>query len=539
MYKLIIVDDESEIRNGLLEIIDWEKEGFVVVGEAENGLDALQLAETTPIDLVITDIRMPFMDGLEMAKEIRKLQPMVSFIILSGYDDFEYTRQAIQIRISDYVLKPVSSDDLIPILRSVKTSMDERFAQHRDVRILRERFNASLPILREALLASLMNGRIDAKEALQSAAQYDLDLRSCGYIVAAMRICTSKTIDSELDAQPGLLRIAVINILNETLGDQINCRIFQFDGLICALFLVEECDEKRYGEIVGLLDTARLTVARYLECPLAIGVSNPCGRLDGLSQAASEAQSAMDFSTLFGDNTVLTIADIDMEKAEQKSIERSNTRALVNAIKVGNIAECKRQLQTHLDEICQSMTTIPEYQVSVAEIYMAIVNTAGEMGFNWIAHTGGKPWSLEAVLACRETDGIQIILEAMCKQLVEGIANNHVENGKRISREAIAYLKEHFADQSMTLEKICNHLHISTAYFSTIFKKETKKTFHKYLTELRMDKAMTLLAKGNLRTAQIAEMVGMGEASYFSYSFKKHFGISPSMARKNLTGDGV
>ena len=136
MYKLIIVDDESEIRNGLLEIIDWEKEGFVVVGEAENGLDALQLAETTPIDLVITDIRMPFMDGLEMAKEIRKLQPMVSFIILSGYDDFEYTRQAIQIKISDYVLKPVSSDDLIPILRSVKASMDERFAQHRDVRLL-------------------------------------------------------------------------------------------------------------------------------------------------------------------------------------------------------------------------------------------------------------------------------------------------------------------------------------------------------------------------------------------------------------------
>jgi two-component system response regulator YesN len=539
LYKLIIVDDESEIRNGLLEIIDWGKEGFAVVGEAENGLDALQLAETTPIDLVITDIRMPFMDGLEMAKEIRKLQPMASFIILSGYDDFEYTRQAIQIGISDYVLKPVSSDDLIPILRSVKASMDERFAQHWDIRLLQERFNASLPILREALLASLMNGRIEAKEALHNAEQYDLDLRSSGYIVAIMRICASKTIDSELAAQPDLLRIAVINILNKTLGDQINCRIFQYNGLICVLFLVEDCDEKRYGEIVGLLDATRLTVARFLECSLAIGVSNPCGRLDGLSRAASEAQSAMDFSTLFGDNTVLTIADIEVEKAEQKAIEKPTARALVNAIKVGNVAECKRQIQTLLEEICQNMTTIPEYQVSVAEIYMTIVSTAGEMGFNWIAHTGGKPWSLEAVLECREIEETQDILEAMCKQLVEGIASHHVENGKRISREAIAYLREHYADQSMTLEKICNHLHISTAYFSTIFKKETKKTFHKYLTQLRMDRAMTLLAKGDLRTAQIAEMVGMGEASYFSYSFKKHFGISPSMARKNLTGDGV
>ncbi|MFH1512511.1 MAG: response regulator, partial [Bacillota bacterium] len=355
MYKLIIVDDESEIRNGLLEIIDWKKEGFIVVGQAENGLDALQIAEAMPIDLVITDIRMPFMDGLEMAKEIRKLQPMVSFIILSGFDDFEYTRQAIQIKISDYVLKPVSSDELIPILRSVKASMDERFAQHRDVRLLRERFNDSLPILRDTLLSSLMNGRIEAKEALQQAAQYDMDLRSCGYVVAAMRICTAKIVHSELDTHPDLLRIAVINILNETLQDQVNCRVFQYDGLVSALFLVENCDEKEYGEIVSLLDTARLTVARYLECPLAIGVSKPCNRLESINMAASQAQSAMDFSTLFGDNTVLTITDVDLEKTEQKAIDKPNLRALTNAIKIGDIGECKHQILIILDKICQDM----------------------------------------------------------------------------------------------------------------------------------------------------------------------------------------
>jgi two-component system, response regulator YesN len=539
LYKLIIVDDESEIRNGLLEIIDWEKEGFVVVGEAENGLDALQMAESMPIDLVITDIRMPFLDGLQMAKEIRKLQPMVSFIVLSGYDDFEYTRQAIQIKISDYVLKPVSSDELIPILRSVKNSMDERFAQHRDVRLLQERFSASLPILRDTLLTALMQGRIDPKEALQSAAQYDLDLCSSGYIVASMRICSTKNSDSELAARPDLLRIAVINILNEMLQEQVNCRIFQYDSFISALFMVDDFDEKRYGEIIGLLDTARLTVARYLDCPLAIGISKLCNHLDTLSQAASQAQSAMDFSTLFGDHTVLTITDVEMEKAGQKAIGKPDARPLINAIKIGDIADTKRQIRNLLHTTCLVMATISEYQVSLSEVYMAIVNTANEMGFNWVACTGGKLWSLEAVLLCKEVGETEAILSAMCKQLVEGIASNHVENGKRISQEAIAYLKEHFAEQSMNLERICGHLHISTAYFSTVFKKETKKTFHKYLTELRMDRAMTLLLKNDLKTAQIAEMVGMGEASYFSYSFKKHFGVSPSMARKNITGDAI
>jgi two-component system, response regulator YesN len=539
LYKLIIVDDESEIRNGLIEIIDWEKEGFVVVGEAENGLDALQLAETMPIDLVITDIRMPFMDGLQMAKEIRKLQPMVSFIVLSGFDDFEYTRQAIQIKISDYVLKPVSSDELIPILRSVKAGMDERFAQHRDVRLLQERFSASLPILRDTLLTSLLHGRIDAREAMQYAAQYDLDIHGSGYIVATMRICSVRNTDSELAARPDLLRIAIINILDEMLKDQVNCRIFQFDSDICALFLLEDCDEKRYGEIVSLLDTARLTVARYLDCPLAIGVSRPCNQLETLSQAASQAQSAMDFSTLFGDHTVLTIADVEMEKAGQKTVGNPDVRPLINAIKIGDIAETRRQINSLLNDICLCMATIPEYQVSVSEVYMAVVNTANEMGFNWIERTGGKLWSLEAVLLCKEIGETETILTEMCRQLVEGIASNHVENGKRISQEAIAYLREHYTEQSMNLEQICGHLHISTAYFSTVFKRETKKAFHKYLTELRMDKAMTLLLKNDLKTAQIAEMVGMGDASYFSYSFKKHFGISPSTARKNVTGDAV
>ncbi len=539
MYTLIIVDDESEIRKGLIEIINWEQEGFTVVGEAENGLDALQLAETTPIDLVITDIRMPFMDGLQMAREIRKIQPMVSFIILSGFDDFEYTRKAIQIKISDYVLKPVSSEELIPILRSVKASMDERFAQHRDVRLLKERFNASLPILRESLLTSLMNGRIDAKEALRTAAQYELNLYSCGYVVATLRICNPKTIKTELDDHPALMRIAVMNILSETLQDQINCRVFQYDELICTLFLVDDCSEKRYEEIINLLDTAKLTVLRYLSCSLAIGVSKPCIQLDKLSLAAHQAQSAMDFSTLFGDDSVMTITDIGVEKAEQKEILKPDVRALVNAIKTGDAAETNDQVQTLLDGICKSMATIPEYQVAVTEVYMAIVNTAAEMGFNWVAHSDGRFWSLEAVLECKNPDEIKTILKTMCAQLAEGIATNYVENGKRISQQAIAYLQEHYTEQSMNLEKICRHLHISTAYFSTIFKKETKKTFHKYLTEMRMDRAMTLLAKNDLKTARIAEMVGMGEASYFSYSFKKHFGISPSTARKNLTGESL
>ncbi|MDD3213181.1 MAG: response regulator [Eubacteriales bacterium] len=114
MYRLMLVDDEPEIRDGLLEIIDWPKEGFEVVGVAENGLEALQIAESVTPDLVVTDIRMPFLDGLEMARRMRAILPTVQFIVLSGYDEFEYARQAVQIQIEDYILSPFPPRNLLP-----------------------------------------------------------------------------------------------------------------------------------------------------------------------------------------------------------------------------------------------------------------------------------------------------------------------------------------------------------------------------------------------------------------------------------------
>ena len=194
MYRLMIVDDEPEIRDGLLEIINWEQEGFTVVGVAENGLEALQVAESVSPDLVVTDIRMPFLDGLEMARRMRLFLPTVQFIVLSGFDEFEYARQAIQIQIKDYILKPISSDEFIDVLRRVKANMDEEFAQRSNTQTLKEHFKLSLPILRELLLASLFSGGVSARDACKSAGEYHLPLESVRYAVALLSIGSGESL---------------------------------------------------------------------------------------------------------------------------------------------------------------------------------------------------------------------------------------------------------------------------------------------------------------------------------------------------------
>jgi two-component system response regulator YesN len=286
-YRLMLVDDEPEIRDGLLEIIDWDREGFEGAGVAENGLEALQLAETLSPDLVVTDIRMPFLDGLEMARRMRAALPTVQFIVLSGYDEFEYARQAVQIRIMDYILKPISSEEFITVLRRVKAHMDEDFAQRGNVRALQEHFRASLPVLRELLLTSLLSGGGSSQEALQSADQYELDLGGPRYAVALVRFDGSETGDPELMENPELLRFAVINILTETLQSKLRCHAFPYNRQIAVLLQPEKEERQPFSAVVDLLDAARVTVKRYLGCPLAVGVSNPrCWRSPIWSRAA-------------------------------------------------------------------------------------------------------------------------------------------------------------------------------------------------------------------------------------------------------------
>ncbi len=539
MYRLMLVDDEPEIRDGLQEIIQWEQEGFQVVGVAENGLEALQVAQAVSPDLVVTDIRMPFMDGLEMARRMRKMLPTVQFVVLSGYDEFDYARQAIQIQIKDYVLKPISSDEFVQVLRRVKSHLDEDFAQRSDVKTLREHLKSSLPVLRELLLTSLLSGGISQQEAVLSACRYDLAIESPRYAVALLRIggIASMKADHDLGSDPELLRFAVLNIVEEVLKDSLFCHVFHYNGLIAVLFLLREEEYQPFSQVMEVLETARQTVLRYLDCMTAAGVSNPCEQLAQLHHAAQQAASALDQSALIEDGQVLAIADVEPGSARQFAAEEMTLRALSNSIKLGNTGEAEEIVHQLMEEARRSKAAFRDYQVYLLEIFLAIIRTGRDMEVEWAEQRDGGPVSLESMLKSRDLEETESMLCALCRQLTGSIRDTRLESGKLLVQQAVEYVNARYHMSDVTLEKVCRHLHISAAYFSTLFKKEMKKTFHQYLIELRMDKAMTLLIGSDLKTADISLQVGLGDPSYFSYSFKKHFGISPSQARKTQRGD--
>ena len=166
LYRIILVDDEEEVRKSIIRKIDWTSVGFTVVGDAENGEEALEKIEGLEPDVVLTDIRMPYMDGLTLAERIRQKYPSMKIVISSGYDDFEYAKRAIKLNVTEYILKPVNVEELTAILKRIKTNLDEEIEQKRNVTLLRENYRKSLPILREQFLKDLISRPMEKETVL-------------------------------------------------------------------------------------------------------------------------------------------------------------------------------------------------------------------------------------------------------------------------------------------------------------------------------------------------------------------------------------
>lgn len=534
MYKLILADDEAEIRQGLKEVVPFEKLGFQVVGEAANGVEALQLCEQLEPDLLITDIRMPLMDGLTLCRRVREMLPATEFVILSGFDDFEYARQAIEVKTMGYLLKPISSEEFGAMLSDAKIALDEVFGKRRDISMLKEYFRESLPVLREMLFGALLTGEISPDSALKSAARYGETLEAPGYAVARIRLGEEAGATGIED--PELRMFAVRNVLCEVLSERAiayQLNVFMHGGAPAILYRLPDVAGEVLAPCVSHLNEALKTVRHYLGCPLYIGLSAPVAGLYRIAEAARQAQDALDQCVLSGQPQVICFSDIRPDAAGEVRADDHELRRLGNAVKAGDAQQARAALAA-LMEVCGHSRISPKaWQVYLMEIFMCLIRICSELSLPRDGLDEHVDKLSQLILRhCPSVDDARETLLNALEAILEAAENQRVTSSRQLAAEAESYLRQHFGDAELSLEKLCLHLHISPSYLSMVLKKETKKTFHQILTELRMDRALTLLTASELRTADIAAQVGLPDPSYFSYCFKKHFGYPPSRARR-------
>lgn len=537
MYKLLLVDDEEEVRQGIIKKIEWEKYGFQLVGQAENGSEALEIAEKILPDVVITDIKMPFMDGIKLSQELKKSISTIKIVILTGFDEFEYAQKAVNLNVTEYVLKPISSKDLIDILLRLKTQLDDEIARKEDMEALKAHYIKSLPVLKEKFFSSLITSRLKKDEICEKCRNYGINLKGDCFAVAVVSID-----DSILKERHGylygeeaeLIRSAVLNIVTE-IGDMHHIyNIFiHNDRIVLIISVEEEKSEAISSEILSTLEEIRQSVEKYLKLTVTIGLGTIEKDITMISDSWGNAVAALDYRLILGSNRIIWIEDIEPSSKDKIIFDKTMEHELESSIKVGTEKEVSETIDRMFNKLIDARASFKDYQIYLLEMLTSILKAAQSSKVD-LAAIFGKDYNLFVELyRFNDLKHIKNWFMEISLKIRNYIMKDRKDTCELLVEKAKEYINRNYSDSNININDICSYLHISQTYFSLLFKRETKMTFTNYLTLIRMEEAKQLLKTTDMKTFAVARKVGYSEPNYFSYCFKRYFGMSPSEYRNS------
>ena len=520
LYRVLLVDDEEDIREGISRKMDWLGLGFSLVGEAANGQDALELAESLRPDVILTDIKMPFMDGLELCRILTDRLPAARFVVFSGFDAFEYAKQAIQMNVVEYILKPINADELSAVLRRLKDQLDRERAERRNVELLRSRYMENLPILRELFYANLLDGRIEPGTERERAARLDIDLQGEEWAVGLAYIGS--------DRRDALSTLSVQKLLEESLTAD-RCKLSLYNDWVAVIVSLTE--SFTIYDLIRVLDRVCTLAASYLSLTLTVGVGAPCKELSGMARSAAEARTALEYRSMVGRGQVIYIGDLEPDGGQVLTFEEADERTLTAAVRLGSEQEVRDAAAALAGKIREANPSAGQYNLFLMELVTHLMKMTRRSGVG-VEEVFGTGFSLpiqDSALPSLEE------LEGWCAErylrLRPLIRRRQTDSAGQTVEAAKEYIRQHYAESDLSVEKLCAYLHLSSTYFSTLFKRETGTSFTAYVTTVRMEAAAEAIRGTEEKTYLIAQRCGYEDPNYFSYVFKRHFGVTPTKYR--------
>ena len=515
-YKVFLVEDEIVIREGIRDHVDWKSHGFEFCGEAPDGEMALPLLQTTQPDVLITDIRMPFMDGLQLSQIVRDRMPATKIIILSGHDEFEYAQKAIKLGVSEYLLKPVSVQDLHNVLQKVASELEQERGQQQALQKLRDQVEENRAALRERFLLRLVTGAASSAEAIEKSQLLGIDLVARCYLVVVIRVAVCDC-SEQVDHHKCHRVHQVISSHVENNPD-----VFLINRDMEELVLVLKGNSAEYlnEERDLLLERIRHEVEQT-ECRLIVGSGTPQRRITDICMSFAEATDNVQAVT----NGLRVRLNDGFDRAELLKVD---TSAVDDYLRFGTVESFAPFFDTFirpLGETALKSAVVKNHIIT--DIVLAAARFVDELGGN-IDQVIPEFASLETVLA-----GIETVaqLQAQARDALVGAlvfrdrrVHNHYAD---VIKQAQEYIEHHYMDATMSLNGVAAQVNLSPSYFSAVFSQETGQTFKEYLTEIRIKKAKTLLRTTTMRSFEIGYSVGYNDPHYFSQVFRKNTGLTP------------
>ncbi|MEN8907963.1 MAG: response regulator [Clostridiales bacterium] len=530
MYSIIVIDDEFIVREGVKKNISWNEYGFDLVGDCENGFEAIEYIDELKPDVVITDICMPFIDGIELSRYITEKHPLTKIILLTGYDDFEYAQQAVKLKIFDYILKPITATELRKVLVKLKKELDEEVKKLDDLNRLKVQLNESLPLLKERYLNNLISGNLKNYSNINRLNHFGIDKNKKNFLVFVSDLDSSSE-SSLLEEDQELFYYAVYNICEEITNE--NTVVFQNnDNLIVAILSFDKEDEiLEYSYKVT--EKIRQTVEKYLKVTITTGIGEICYSIFDISKSYKSACSALDYRFIAGNNKVINISDFEGKSIKDNKINIKWEGKIVFAIKTSTLDDIESTIFNFVKYIKESKGSIEDSYYQIQLIVISIIGYLNELEITQ-KDVFGNTNILNQVYKLKTLEETKKWLKEICFQTSDYISGKRENYCKVQALKAKDYILKNYSDKNLNLSSICKYILVSTSYFSSFFKIYTGYTFVEYLTKVRIEKASELLKSTDLKTYEIAEKVGYSDPHYFSLIFKKIMSFTPSYYRNNL-----
>lgn len=530
--KVFLVEDEVIIRSGVKKSINWEQEGYEFVGEASDGELAYPIILKEKPDILITDIRMPFMDGLELSRLVKKELPDIKILILSGYDEFEYAKKAIKIGVTEYLLKPISAAKLTEVLNAVA----ETIRQENEEKNLLETYFAEMRENTERdkmrLFEKLLMGDLSMGEILEAGERFGMNLGASCYKIVLFKILAN--LENHVYAEQ---MVDACSSVEQAASMMEGVYVFQ-RGVEGWAFLLTAQDEKSMEESAKILyQNLKQAMKNYTQLEYFGGIGSTVPRIRSLKQSFREADRA--FAARFVEEANQIISQKEFEKSQMEEglkmqgvVQIGKSREMLQKfLSNGTREEVKAFSDAYISRIEEeNIRSTMVRQYVVIDVCIVILSFCERIS----SANRLQEEAEELQKMMQKIHSLSEIKKYVVRLLNEAIELRDAESGRRYSDLIAAAKKEienHYMTEEISLNTVAISVGMSPSYFSSIFSKEAGKTFVEYLTEVRIEKAKEFLMCSSMKTSEIGYEVGYKDPHYFSYIFKKVQGCSPKEYR--------
>jgi two-component system response regulator YesN len=531
MINLMIVDDEERARIGIRTLIDWHSHDISIVAEARDGAEALELLREHHVDILLTDIRMPEMDGLTLIERVGSEYPHIKCVIMSGYDEFAYAKKALAIGASEYLLKPSRRQEILDIVLKLRITIEEERKQEETLTQLKTGFRESFPLLKEKTLSRLVMADNPPYDRLLANLQingFEFPHLFFGVIVLKFdnfHLMQRKYRNEDIE----LFKYGMKNIAEETLSALYLCAAFEHQDDTILIFNTEEWIGTE--ELIPYVEKVQHNIKNYLKFSVSVGIGSIDKDICHLRISYREAVRALDMKYFIGTEQIVDYKETVDDDPAHTSYPLHQERALLQAVMTGDHTVILTRLQQFNEALKPESTSKEHVLKSTLALFFALYRFCIEKNINTSEVFGQNLAELTHIV---EHSSMDYIMQALSDALVKvGEQLNDKKNNNKLFQTILAYIQQNY-DKDISRETVAREVFITPGYLSLLFKQELKTNFLDYLHKIRINQACERLHNPSLKISDIAHSVGYNDEKYFFQVFKKYIGMTPSQYRNNI-----